>query len=208
MYTVYVHKPDGINYKVNFNDCSGQERFQWLFKSCVRTTNALVFVFALNNKKSFLALDKWYQTAENFWKENNGIREQDGKFINPKTQIELPLFVIGNKSDLVDSNTNRESADIITDDMVTNWINSKPNKATHYYKISSKTLHNLPVYDILNTMQQIFQDRVNLNIVLNIMKQTNNLKLDKVQILPPTPDTNSDTNSDTNNSLFLEKCCK
>ena len=51
--------------QVNVYDTAGQERFQTITKNYYRNTDAILFVFAVNDMRSFNALMKWNEDIEN-----------------------------------------------------------------------------------------------------------------------------------------------
>lgn len=202
-YTIYLKRNDNIEYKFNFYDCSGQDRFRHLFNSYLRTTNGLIFVFDLNDENSFSGLNGWYDTIYNFWKNHNGVDPETQKMIDPKTKIELSIFIVGNKSDLEEK---------VSDQAVLDWIQTKTNKNVEYFKISSANLHNLPVYEILTHMQEIFEDQHNKMKLLEIISNQQNYKISLSHDRALTVTSNKskqtlETNATPSHNKILEHCC-
>ena len=79
-----ILKINGINIKLNFIDTSGQEKFRSLSLSYFRHVDVVLFVFDLNEPKSFECIQYWID----FFNENN-----NGKNIKSK-------YLVGNKDDL------------------------------------------------------------------------------------------------------------
>ena len=81
----YIIKDEKINdklVKVKIWDTSGQERFKSLADNVLKTSHGVILVFDLNNKETYDNLKTWIQ------------------FITIKISENIPLLLIGNKSDL------------------------------------------------------------------------------------------------------------
>ena len=52
-------------YTINLWDTIGQEKYRALTKVFFKYSEIVIFVFDITNKKSFDALDYWYETIEN-----------------------------------------------------------------------------------------------------------------------------------------------
>ena len=75
---------DGKIIKVQIWDTAGHERFRSITYSYYRGANAIIIVFDLSDKKSFISITEWLKQIEKHAKEN------------------VFKFLVGNKSDLVD----------------------------------------------------------------------------------------------------------
>ena len=117
---VFSHKEivlkNNITIKLKLMDTSGQERFRSLSKSYFKNADGVFFVFALNNDKSFEDLKNWIDEFKN----NNSLSSV------------IPKYLVGNKSDL--SNTN------ITETSIKQF---KEEYNMDYYEISAKTNKNI-----------------------------------------------------------------
>ena len=78
---------NGTKIRLKLIDTAGQENYQALSATYIKNAEAVLFVFAHDNRESFLNIKKW---LDNF-KENNHILDFT------KT---LPAYLVGNKSDL------------------------------------------------------------------------------------------------------------
>ena len=75
---------DGKIIKVQIWDTAGHERFRSITYSYYRGANAIIIVFDLSDKKSFISITEWLKQIEKHAKEN------------------VFKFLVGNKSDLID----------------------------------------------------------------------------------------------------------
>ena len=75
---------DGKIIKVQIWDTAGHERFRSITYSYYRGANAIIIVFDLSDKKSFISITDWLKQIEKHAKEN------------------VFKFLVGNKSDLID----------------------------------------------------------------------------------------------------------
>ena len=75
---------DGKIIKVQIWDTAGHERFRTITYSYYRGANAIIIVFDLSDKKSFISITEWLKQIEKHAKEN------------------VFKFLVGNKSDLED----------------------------------------------------------------------------------------------------------
>ena len=73
-----------MNIFLELCDTSGQERYASLSTQYVKNANAVLFVFDLNNKKSFNNIKNWMK----FFKDNTNCENN------------IPTYLIGNKKDL------------------------------------------------------------------------------------------------------------
>ncbi|KAF7694718.1 Ras-related protein Rab-10 [Cucumispora dikerogammari] len=75
-------------------DTAGQERYESITRSFYRDADAILLVFDLTDLRSFNSVDKWYKKI---LKETN--------FNEDKNRKHLPIFLIGNKYDLLNHQT-------------------------------------------------------------------------------------------------------
>ena len=78
-----VKLKNGKNLKIKLIDTAGQEKYKALAKSYFKNVDAVLFVFALNNKESFDNMKNWIS----LFNENHNGKEG------------IPMYLIGNKSD-------------------------------------------------------------------------------------------------------------
>ena len=52
---------DEFNVKLNIFDTAGQERYRSLTKSYIRGTDAVLFLYDMTRRDSFLNVEKWVQ---------------------------------------------------------------------------------------------------------------------------------------------------
>lgn len=57
----FTHKDTDDDTKLTFWDTAGQERFQSLMSSYYRGAHAIMFVYDVTNRESFLNLEKWWR---------------------------------------------------------------------------------------------------------------------------------------------------
>ena len=111
--------------KLKFVDTAGQERFKSLGKKYFSNTDAILFVFALNNQESFDHITSWIKIFE----ESNSKR------------LDIPRYLVGNKSDLEKE---------VSQDKINTFIEN--NKNIFIYKeISAKEENDI----IMNFFQEI-----------------------------------------------------
>ena len=77
---------NGITYRLNIWDTTGQEKYRSVTKLFVQNSNIILLVYSLDNKDSFEALDYWYKTSLE-------ISENDNNIV---------YAIVANKSDLFD----------------------------------------------------------------------------------------------------------
>lgn len=75
---------NGDKIKLIIHDTAGQERFKSLSRNYIKKANGILVVFDVTNKQSFLNIENWIKCA----------KEEITK--------KIPIFLVGNKSDLVD----------------------------------------------------------------------------------------------------------
>ena len=79
-----VKLKNGKSINIKLIDTAGQEKYKALAKSYFKNVDAVLFVFALNNKDSFDSMKNWI----NLFNENHNGKEG------------IPMYLIGNKADL------------------------------------------------------------------------------------------------------------
>lgn len=72
-------------------DTAGQERYYSITKSFYRRANGILLVFSMSDPRSFECIDRWF----------NDIKKE--------IDSDVPIFLIGNKLDLADKDTDLES---------------------------------------------------------------------------------------------------
>jgi small GTP-binding protein len=55
----------GKAYRLNLLDTAGQERFRTLSNSYYRGAHGVILVYDISSRASFLAMERWYDEAEN-----------------------------------------------------------------------------------------------------------------------------------------------
>ena len=106
----------GYELKMKIWDTAGQERFKSMSVQVIKTSDAVVLVYAINDRNSFNALDKWL------------LKISEASDISKK-----PIIVIGNKSDLDDKRqVSYEEGE-----------NFAKNKGYNFYETSAKTGENI-----------------------------------------------------------------
>ena len=78
-----VKLKNGKSLKIKLIDTAGQEKYKALAKSYFKNADAVLFVFAINDKHSFDNIKNWI----NLFNENHNGKEG------------IPMYLIGNKSD-------------------------------------------------------------------------------------------------------------
>ena len=102
---------NGTKIKLCLIDTAGQENYQALSATYIKNTDGVLFVFAHNNKDSFINIKKW---LDNF-KENN----KDIDFNNM-----LPAYLVGNKCDLEHAMDDDEIQDVKKDNNFYGYIDT------------------------------------------------------------------------------------
>ena len=142
----------GYELKMKIWDTAGQERFKSMSVQVIKTSDAVVLVYAINDRNSFNALDKWL------------LKISEASDISKK-----PIIVIGNKSDLDDK---RQVS-------YEEGKNFAKNKGYNFYETSAKTGENIneAFNDIFEQLFKILEgeitgrDKVNPGITLGIQKK-------------------------------------
>ena len=142
----------GYELKMKIWDTAGQERFRSMSVQVIKTSDAVILVYAINDRNSFNALDKWL------------LKISEASDISKK-----PIIVIGNKSDLDDKRqVSYEEGE-----------NFAKNKGYNFYETSAKTGENIneAFNDIFEQLYKILEgeitgrDKVNPGITLGIQKK-------------------------------------
>ncbi|KAK6090043.1 hypothetical protein P3W45_000931 [Vairimorpha bombi] len=128
-----VSKKINVNKKtvlLNIWDTAGQERFFSITKSYYRNADAIFLVFDLSVENTFKTVDRWYKN----------VKEESG---------DVPIFLIGNKRDLV-TDTEYRNMEVLVKDK-SKEINSK------YFCTSAK--YGLNVSKIFEEMSKMLIKR-------------------------------------------------
>ena len=124
----------GYDLKMKLWDTAGEERFKSMAVQVIKTSDAVVLVYAINNINSFKALDNWLYK------------------LNESTDIsKKPIIIIGNKADDV----NRQ----ITTEEGRNYAESK---GYHFYETSAKTGLNVQeaFNDIFEQLYKVYEEEI------------------------------------------------
>lgn len=144
-FLVNTYMINNCQVKLNLWDTAGQERYRSLTPIYFREMDAGVLIYAIDNIESFNSIPKWY---------NSIMSEQNHK---------PPLYLVGNKADIVDSNdedNTKEEKESNPDNVINNNVdndsesdNSIPSRVVTYqmgeemakkigakfYEVSAKT---------------------------------------------------------------------
>ena len=80
---IYQTKIKGYDLKMKIWDTAGQERFKSMSVQVIKNSDAVILVYAINNKPSFLALDVWLSKISDL--------------VNLEKK---PIIIVGNKCDI------------------------------------------------------------------------------------------------------------
>ena len=80
---IYQTNIKGYDLKMKIWDTAGQERFYSMSVQVIKTSDAVILVYAINNKNSFLSLNAWLN-----------------KLNNLVDLAKKPIIIVGNKSDV------------------------------------------------------------------------------------------------------------
>ena len=83
---IYQTNIKGYNLKMKIWDTAGQERFRSMSVQVIKTSDAVILVYAVNDKNSFLALDTWIS-----------------KIYDLVDISKKPIIIVGNKCDIEQS---------------------------------------------------------------------------------------------------------
>ena len=126
----------GNELKMKIWDTAGQERFKCMSVQVIKTSDAVILVYAVNNKNSFLALDMWLSK------------------LNEATDLsKKPIIIVGNKCDV--DNDNREVS-------FEEGSEYAKKKGYNFYETSAKTGQNVKnaFDDIFEQLYKVFEDEI------------------------------------------------
>jgi len=147
---------DNVEYKFKIYDTAGQERYKSISRSTIKITDGFLLVFSVDCKKSFDAINYWY----------NSIRDE----IDVKKKI---IYLIGNKIDLDKREIKNEEAYFFAQE-----------KNIKYFETSAKTGYGVKevfkqlyqdIYDLFKQNQNNKNNKSN-NFVLNQNSKKENNK--------------------------------
>ena len=126
----------GHDLKMKIWDTAGQERFKSMSVQVIKTSDAVILVYAINNKNSFNALDTWL-----------------GKLSEASDISRKKIILIGNKADL-DNNERQISYE--------EGKEYADTKGFHFYETSAKTGQNIieAFNDIFEQLFKAFEDEI------------------------------------------------
>ena len=90
------------NTKILLNDSAGQVRYREIIKSYINQSNGIIIVYDITSRNSFDNVTEWITTIE----------DEFGKCEQTKTC----MFLIGNKSDLVEGEEGKKRREVQTDE--------------------------------------------------------------------------------------------
>ena len=102
---------DGNTISLKLIDTGGQEKYRALGKSYIKNADAVLFVFAFNDKDSFDNIEEWI----NLFKKNHSDEDY------------IPMYLVGNKTDLERK---------VSNDLINQF--KEVNKGFKYYETSTK----------------------------------------------------------------------
>ena len=126
----------GYELKMKIWDTAGEERFKSMSVQVIKNSDAVILVYAINDKNSFKALDLWLR-----------------KLNETSDLTKKPIIIIGNKSDV------EESQREVTTQEGQNYADSK---GYHFYETSAKTGVNVreAFSDIFEQLYLTFEDEI------------------------------------------------
>ena len=115
----YIHQVNlhGYDLKMKIWDTAGQERFKSMSVQVIKTSDAVILVYTVNDKKSFNSLDMWLN-----------------KLSDTTDLSKKPIIIIGNKCDIDQSKRQ------ISFEEGKQYAESK---GYHFYETSAKTGENV-----------------------------------------------------------------
>ena len=140
-------KVNELKIKLQIWDTCGQEMYRSLVQGFYRNTSLAIIVYDVNNKKSFENLDTWLRD------------------LRQHTEPEIPIFIVGNKSDL-ERNVTTEEAKIF----------SQSNRTCYFAECSAKKGYN--VKEIFFEAAKYLYGNYKKFKEQNKMPMANRLKLD------------------------------
>ena len=160
---------NGENIELKLVDTAGQEKYKALSKSYFKNVDAVLFIFSINNEKSFENVNSWIDLFnENY----NG-------------KANIPKYLVGNKLDL-----GRK----VSKDLVNEFINE--NKKYKYFETSAK--ENIGINELFEDLaENLYEVQIKENTKkksqnIYILKNFNNKKRNICLMCNPTSDLESD----------------
>ena len=158
------YKINELKFKLQIWDTCGQEMYRSLVQGFYRNTSLAIIVYDVNNPKSFEGLEVWL------------------KDLRQQTEQEIPIFIIGNKSDM-EKKVPTEDAKIF----------STSNRTKYFAECSARSGYN--VKEIFNEAAKQLYESYKKYQSKNKAPANNRLKLDKKE---------DDNNKDNTKK---KKCC-
>ena len=142
----------GYELKMKIWDTAGQERFKSMSVQVIKNSDAIVLVYAINDRKTFKSLDQWLS------------RLNETSDLSKK-----PIIIVGNKQDLGDEK--RE----ITYEEGKKYAESK---GYNFYETSAKTSYNIKEAfdDIFEQLYKTFEPEITGEKKCNGVTQLNKSK--------------------------------
>ena len=158
------YKINELKFKLQIWDTCGQEMYRSLVQGFYRNTSLAIIVYDVNNPKSFEGLEVWL------------------KDLRQQTEQEIPIFIVGNKSDM-EKKVPTEDAKIF----------STSNRTKYFAECSARSGYN--VKEIFNEAAKQLYESYKKYQSKNKAPANNRLKLDKKE---------DDNNKD---NTKRKKCC-
>ena len=158
------YKINELKFKLQIWDTCGQEMYRSLVQGFYRNTSLAIIVYDVNNPKSFEGLEVWL------------------KDLRQQTEQEIPIFIVGNKSDM-EKKVSTEDAKIF----------STSNRTKYFAECSARSGYN--VKEIFNEAAKQLYESYKKYQSKNKAPANNRLKLDKKE---------DDNNKDNTKK---KKCC-
>ena len=133
---IYQTTINGYNLKMKIYDTAGQERFSSMSVQVIKNSDAVMLVYAVNNKQTFMALENWLSQLN------------DTVDISRK-----PIIIVGNKSDI--ENSQRE----VTYEEGKNYADSKGYK---FFETSAKNGTNVKeaFFELFNQLYTVLEPEI------------------------------------------------
>ena len=158
------YKINELKFKLQIWDTCGQEMYRSLVQGFYRNTSLAIIVYDVNNPKSFEGLEVWL------------------KDLRQQTEQEIPIFIVGNKSDM-EKKVPTEDAKIF----------STSNRTKYFAECSARSGYN--VKEIFDEAAKQLYESYKKYQSKNKASANNRLKLDKKE---------DDNNKDNTKK---KKCC-
>ena len=131
---IYQAKLHGYDLKMKIWDTAGQERFKSMSVQVIKNSDAVILVYAINDKNTFGALDTWISKLN------------DTMDISKK-----PIILVGNKSDLDERQVSYEEGKKYAE-----------SKGFNFYETSAKTGENVgeAFNDIFEQLYKTFEGEI------------------------------------------------